>query len=218
MYILASAASVVLTALALWSVRLIEKKVGGKGAENRIGLSFTIPVFLLILAANIYLAYIKAMPGSSLLLNTLLLTAVVSSFQDLKYREIEDEIHIIAFAAGIAGLIIKGFNPLDSFLGLLAGGGTLLAIALLTRGGMGGADIKLNAVYGVILGLKLSVLSLFIAFTAGALASLLLLLFRIKGRKDVIPFSPFLSVGALTSFAFGGSIISLYLSLLYRLH
>jgi leader peptidase (prepilin peptidase) / N-methyltransferase len=79
---------------------------------------------------------------------------------------------------------------------------------------MGGADIKLNAVYGAILGLKLSVLSLFIAFIVGALISALLILFRIKGRKDVIPFSPFLSIGALTSFAFGGIIINMYLGLL----
>ncbi len=215
MYVLAVAASFALTALAFWSVRLIEKKVGIGGAENKITLSFTVPAFILFLAGNIYFAYIKAVPGSSMLLNTLLLTAVVSSFQDLKYREIEDEIHIIALGAGIAGLLIKGFNPLDSFLGLLAGGGTLLAIAVLTRGGMGGADIKLNAVYGAILGLKLSLLSLFIAFTAGAITSLLLILFRIKGRKDVIPFSPFLSIGALTSFAFGGSIINMYLDVLH---
>ena len=216
MYVLALAAGLALTVLAYYSVRLIEKKVGSNGAENKIGLNFISPVFILFMSANIYFAYIKAVPGSFLLMNILLLTTVVSSFQDLKHREIEDEIHIIALVAGIAGLIIKGFNPLDSFLGLLAGVGTLLVIAVLTRGGMGGADIKLNAVYGVILGLKLSVLSLFIAFTVGALTSLLLISFKLKGRKDVIPFSPFLSIGALTSFVFGWSIIYMYLGLLNR--
>lgn len=214
MYVLALGASLVLTALALYSVTLIEKKTGRNSTENKIGLSFTVPVFILFLAANIYLVYIKAMPGNCLLLDSLLLTAVVSSFQDLKYKEIEDEVHIIALAAGIAGLIIRGFNPLDSILGLLLGGGVLLLIAVLTKGGMGGADIKLNAVYGAVLGLKLSVLSLFIAFIAGALTSLLLLIFRIKGRTDVIPFSPFLSVGALTSFVFGTDIINIYIGFL----
>ncbi len=214
MYLLAIAMSLALTALALWFVRRIEKKVGSSGAENRVSRGFTVPVFILFLISNIYLAYTEESVGSSLLLNLLLMTAVVSSFQDLKYREIEDEVHFVAFGAGIAGLIIKGINPLDSFLGLLVGGGTLLAIAVLTRGGMGGADIKLNAVYGVILGLKLAVLSLFIAFVVGAVISLLLILFKIKGRKDIIPFSPFLSIGALTSFAFGGFIINMYLGLL----
>ena len=214
MYVLALAASFILAVLAFWSVRLIEKKVGSSGAENKIRFNFAAPVLMLFIAANMYLAYIKAELGNAILLDILLLTAVVSSFQDLKYREIEDEIHIIALGAGIAGLLIKGFNPLDSFLGLLAAGGTLLVIAIMTKGGMGGADIKLNAVYGAILGLKLSVLSMFIAFIVGAIASVLLILFRIKGRKDVIPFSPFLSIGALTSFAFGGIIINMYLGLL----
>jgi prepilin signal peptidase PulO-like enzyme (type II secretory pathway) len=214
MYVLAIAVSFALAALAFGAVRLVEKKVSGSGAENKIKFNFAAAFLVLFMAANLYLAYIKATLGNALLLDILLMTAVVSSFQDLKYREIEDEIHIIALGAGIAGLLIKGFNPLDSFLGLLAGGGFLLIIAILTRGGMGGADIKLNAVYGAILGLKLSVLSLFIAFIVGALISALLILFRIKGRKDVIPFSPFLSIGALTSFAFGGIIINMYLGLL----
>lgn len=213
MYSLAVISSVALTALSVWFVKLLERKVG-VGSEKRIGLCFSVPVFILFSAANMYIIYINAVKGSYLLLNILLLTAVVSSYQDLKYREIEDEIHLAALGAGLIGLIIKGFYPLDSFLGMLSGGGILLLIAILTRGGMGGADIKLNAVYGAILGLKLSLLSLLIAFMVGALASLLLVLFRIKGRKDLIPFSPFLSIGALTSFAFGRSIINLYLGFL----
>jgi len=213
MYVLAIIISIVLTAIAVYSAGLIEKKVGSDSV-NQIGLFITAPVFILILAANLYFAYIKETVGNYLLLDTLLLTAVISSFQDLKYREVEDEIHIIALTAGIAGLIINGSNPLDALLGLLSGGGVLLLIAVLTRGGMGGADIKINAVYGAVLGLRLSLLSLFIAFTVGALVSLLLIIFKLKGRKDVIPFSPFLSVGALTAFVFGTDIINIYTNFL----
>lgn len=214
MYVLAIEASLVLAALAFGAVRLVEKKVSGSGAANKIGLNFAAALLMIFLAANLYLIHMKMTLGNAVLMNIMLLTAVVSSFQDLKYREIEDEIHVVALGAGIAGLLIKGFNPLDSLLGLLAGGGILLIIAVLTRGGMGGADIKLNAVYGAILGFKLSILSMLIAFIVGALTSVLLILFRIKGRKDVIPFSPFLSIGALTSFAFGGIIINMYIGLL----
>lgn len=212
MYILAIAAGIVMTALAVQSVKLIEKKIGS--GTYRAGMYLIIPVLILFSASNIYMAYLKAAPADFLLLDTMLMTAAVSSYQDFKYREIEDEIHIIALAAGLAGLILRGFSPLDSFLGLLVSGGTLLLIAIVTRGGMGGADIKLNAVYGMMLGLKLSVLSLLLAFMVGAVTSLLLILFKIKGRKDVIPFSPFLSIGALISFAFGDRIINAYLSFL----
>jgi leader peptidase (prepilin peptidase)/N-methyltransferase len=202
-----------MTALSMWLVILIERRVGGTAAV-RISSSFVLPVFLLFLAFNIYMIYINETVGHYLLMNTLLLTAGVSSYQDLKYREFENEIHVAALAVGLIGLAADGFSPVDSLLGLLAGGGVLLLIAVLTRGGMGGADIKLNAVYGAILGFRLSILSLLIAFTVGALVSLLLVLFRIKGRKDVIPFSPFLSIGALISFVFGNGIIDAYLGLL----
>jgi len=201
--------SIAFTAVSVLLVKLLERKIGA-GTGGKIGLSFAVPVFILFLTANMYMIN-KNAEGSYLILNVLLLTAVVSSYQDMKYREIEDEIHIAALGAGLMGLVIKGFQPLDAFLGLLAGGGILLLIAILTKGGMGGADIKLNAVYGTILGLRLLVLSLVIAFAAGALASLLLILFRIKNRKDVIPFSPFLSIGALTAFVFGKSIAGIYL-------
>lgn len=152
--------------------------------------------------------------GDMLLFCTLLLTAAVSSYQDLKHREIEDRVHIIALGAGMAVLVIKGFNPLDSLLGMLTGGGVLFLIAVLTKGGMGGADIKLNSVYGMILGLKLTVLALFTAFTAGAVISLLLITFKLKSRKDEIPFTPFLSAGALVSFIFGDYLIDMYLKIM----
>lgn len=210
MYGLAIMLSIALTILSVWFVKLLEGKVGAH-AEKRIGLSFSAPVFILYISAGSYMIYINAATGSFFLLSALLVTAVVSSYQDLKYSEIEDEIHLAALSAGLIGLIIKGFHPMDSFLGFFFGGGSLLFVSILSKGGMGGADIKLNAVYGAILGLKLSVLSLLIAFTVGALASLLLILFRIKRRKDFIPFSPFLSIGALTSFMFGIDIINRYI-------
>jgi hypothetical protein len=162
MYVLAVILSLVMTALSMWLVILIERRVGGTAAV-KIGPSFVLPVFLLFLAFNIYMIYINEAVGHYLLMNTLLLTAVVSSYQDLKYSEIENEIHVGALAAGLIGLAADGFSPVDSLLGLLAGGGVLLFIAVLTRGGMGGADIKLNAIYGAMLGFRLSILSLLIA-------------------------------------------------------
>ena len=77
-----------LTALAFWSVRLVEKKVGSGGSEKMIRFNFAVPVFIMFTTANIYLAYTKAMLGSALLMNILLLTAIVSSFQDLKYENV----------------------------------------------------------------------------------------------------------------------------------
>ena len=76
---------------------------------------------------------------------------------------------------------------LDSFIGLLAGGGFLYLVAVLSRGGMGGGDIKLAGGCGAILGLKGVANTLVTAFILGAVVGIILMLFKIKGRKDPIP-------------------------------
>ena len=96
----------------------------------------------------------------------------------------------------------------------LVGGTILLIIAILTKGGMGGGDIKFMAALGVWLGLKLTLLTLFLSFVIGGIGSLLLLAFKIKGRKDFIPFGPFIAVAAFISMLYGNEIIAWYLNLL----
>ena len=177
MYIFVIAAGVALTLFTIRIAGLIEKRAGGYGRKPEISMRFTAFVFVLLLSTGMYLAYKKAAYESLLLLYVLLVTAVLSSYQDLKYGEIEDEIQLAALTAGGIALIIKGFIPLYSFFGLLFGGGILLLISILSKGGMGGADIKLNAVYGAILGFKMSLLSLLIAFILGSLTSLFLMFF-----------------------------------------
>ncbi len=51
----------------------------------------------------------------------------------------------------------------------------------------------------------------FIAFVGGGVISLLLLAFRIRGRKDTIPFGPYLVLGALVVLAAGEPIRDWYL-------
>lgn len=99
---------------------------------------------------------------------------------------------------------------LDPVLGFLAGGLPMLVIALLARGGMGGGDIKFAAAFGIWLGWKFTLLALVLSFFIGGTVSSLLLLLRIRGRKDMIPFGPFLALGAWLSFLYGGEILRWY--------
>jgi len=98
----------------------------------------------------------------------------------------------------------------DGLLGLLSGGLLLLAIAVISKGAMGGGDIKLIAVLGLILGLKLTILNILLSFVIGAVVSLYLLLSGQKGRKDVIPFGPFISIAFLITLFYGDIIINWY--------
>ncbi|MEM5769505.1 MAG: A24 family peptidase, partial [Bacillota bacterium] len=74
----------------------------------------------------------------------------------------------------------------------------------------GGGDIKMMAWIGLFLGLKMTLLALFLSFVIGGLASLILILAGRKRRKDFIPFGPFLAAGGFTAYVFGPAILAWY--------
>jgi leader peptidase (prepilin peptidase)/N-methyltransferase len=76
---------------------------------------------------------------------------------------------------------------------------------------MGGGDIKLMGAMGAFLGLRAAVLALLISFILGGIIGLLLIVFKIKSRKDYIPFGPFLALGTIIAMLFYDEIIIWYL-------
>jgi len=98
----------------------------------------------------------------------------------------------------------------DGISGSLSGGLLFLAIAVISNGAMGGGDIKLIAVLGLILGLKKTLLNILLAFIIGAAVSLYLLLSGRKGRKDAIPFGPFINIAFIITLFYGDMIIRWY--------
>ncbi|MEK9186423.1 MAG: A24 family peptidase, partial [Patescibacteria group bacterium] len=63
--------------------------------------------------------------------------------------------------------------------------------------GMGWGDVKLGAALGLWLGLPGIFYALVSAFILGAIFGVILLITKQKGRKDAIPFGPFLAIGAI---------------------
>lgn len=100
---------------------------------------------------------------------------------------------------------------MDSTLGFFSGGLLFLLIAIISNGAMGGGDIKLIAVLGFILGLKKTLLNILLSFLIGAVISIFLLLSGKKGRKDAIPFGPFINISFLITIIFGEGIINWYI-------
>ena len=99
----------------------------------------------------------------------------------------------------------------SSIIGLLAGGGLFYAIAVLSRGGMGGGDIKMMAMVGSLTGWKSVILTTFLGSLTGAILGIFLMIFKGKGRKTKIPFGPFLALGAVLTLFLGQEILSWYL-------
>lgn len=133
---------------------------------------------------------------------------------DLHHQILPDRITLPGIVLGLlasATLLPSGFLP--ALAGALLGGGLFFLIALVSRGGMGGGDIKLIAMIGAFLGWQAVLLTTFLAATVGGLVGVVLMLFFGKGRKFAVPFGPFLSAGAVVCLLWGNRMIDWYLSL-----
>ncbi|MBW2176266.1 MAG: prepilin peptidase [Deltaproteobacteria bacterium] len=141
---------------------------------------------------------------------------LVITFIDIDHRIIPDIISLSGIPLGLAAsFFIPSLRPVDSIIGLLAGGGILYAVAwgygLITgKEGMGGGDIKLLAMIGAFIGWKGVLLTIFMASAIGTLAGVLVMLKTKKNMKLAIPFGPFLAIGAIIYIFFGNELIIWY--------
>jgi len=107
---------------------------------------------------------------------------------------------------------------LGGIANFVAGGGigfiTFLVIALLSHGGMGWGDIKLAALIGLATGFPLVFMALIIGSIIGSVVAVFFLIAKKKGRKEAIPFGPFLSLGTLITLLWGSNILAWYLGLM----
>ena len=144
---------------------------------------------------------------------------VVITFIDYDLQIIPDEITLPGIPIGLlAGWLIlpdpfyraAGLGLTGSLIGAVTGFLLYYSIAFLSRGGMGGGDIKMMAMSGAVLGWKGVILTTFLASFAGSAVGLYLLAFKGKGRKTKVPFGPFLAAGALLSLLLGQEIVRWY--------
>jgi len=147
---------------------------------------------------------------------------IIITFIDLKENIIPDVLSLPFLLLGfLMSFFLKNLSPINSLLGILAGGGVLLLVAILgsflfKKEAMGGGDIKLAAMVGAFLGWQLTLLSLFLSFFTGAIIGIVILI-KNKGESDPIPFGPFIALGTIIALFFGHSIINWYLSLVIHL-
>jgi leader peptidase (prepilin peptidase)/N-methyltransferase len=73
--------------------------------------------------------------------------------------------------------------------------------------------VKMAALIGLVTGLRLTFVALLMGVILGGLVAGLLLAFKIKKRKEAIPFGPFLSVATIVTLLWGSYILDWYLRL-----
>jgi len=158
----------------------------------------------------------------SLVYYTFIITLIVITYIDIDHQIIPDMISLPGIPIFfLASLALPDMTVTDSLLGLLAGGGSLYLVAwgysLLTgKEGMGGGDIKLLAMMGVLIGWRGVFFTIFAASLTGTLVGTAVMLASGKGfkGKSRIPFGPFLSIGAIAYIFIGDILIYWYWDLL----
>lgn len=147
---------------------------------------------------NFFSDYVKAAK-----LTTLVLLLAPVAYIDFKSKTIPNKLLLAGLFARVIFYIIEIFAKnreiLDIFAsdikGVLLGGGVFLLGALIAKNSIGIGDIKMYGLIGLFSGytgtLASMLFSLFICF----IASVILLVFRKKGRKDTLPLAPFVLVG-----------------------
>jgi leader peptidase (prepilin peptidase)/N-methyltransferase len=146
---------------------------------------------------------------------------IAITFIDLDFQIIPDSITLPGIPLGLLAGIFLLPDPMArmmslgwkaSLIGVAVGFGLYYAVAVLSRGGMGGGDIKLMSMVGGAMGWKAVLLTTFLGSLAGSVLGLFLILFRGKGRKTKVPFGPFLALGTVLTLFLGQEVLWWYLN------
>lgn len=142
-------------------------------------------------------------------------------FIDYDHSIIPDSLNLGIFIIALLMIVSQMFlrekglsELLFHIFGLLAGGGFFFFIAVVTNGAMGGGDIKIMAALGFLFGLSHTLVLMFFSFVLGGVLSTILIILKIKKRKDYIPFGPFICLAAFITIFWGETIIHWYINFL----
>lgn len=141
---------------------------------------------------------------SSLIFVSSLITIIVS---DIEYMIILDEVLIFAIF-GIILVDIIDIGLYDTTLRILSGLGSFIIMLLVKKIGdimfkqesLGGGDIKLMFLIGLVIGFPMSICNIFFATFIAFPIALFLLLFK---KDNIIPFGPFLSMSGIILYIWG---------------
>jgi leader peptidase (prepilin peptidase) / N-methyltransferase len=155
--------------------------------------------------------------GQAVLMYLLVAGLLVVTFIDIDHRIIPDVISLSGIPIGLAASFgLSDVSPLQSLIGILAGGGSLFLVAwgyqLATgREGMGGGDIKLLAMIGAFFGWPGVLFTIFTASLTGTRAGMAVILRQRGNMRLAVPFGPFLAIGAIGYAFIGPETLAWYL-------
>ena len=159
---------------------------------------FLLPLAFLLCGARA--VYIASSPVELLFLLFASASLLLMTATDFEQYCLFDAM-MIPFAAG--GLLLSLIQlPLltDHLIAAAAGGAAFLVLAILSRGALGGGDVKLIASLGLWLGTDALLFVTMAGIVFGGISALVLMLLGFKKRKSAFAYGPYFALTALTLF------------------
>ena len=163
-------------------------------------------VFMLLFIQNIDLQHLVIF----LILSAILI--LISVIDILEKSIYQSHLYILFALVIVFRIFLEPIGSLiDLFYGPLTFGGFLAVLRwiggkIYKKEAMGIGDVKLAVVLGFMLSLKLAVVALYTSFISASIVGVYLIASKRKSER-IIPFAPFLSLGAITAYFFGQNII-----------
>jgi leader peptidase (prepilin peptidase)/N-methyltransferase len=201
-----------------------------RGKCRQCGAAIGSRYFLVeLLTATLFLlAWVKFPFGLCAFYWLIIAALIAATFIDLEHFIIPNE---ITYGGIVLGLLLSPVSPvlragnsalgaaLQSAVGMLTGGLSLLAVAVLgekvfKKEAMGMGDVKLLAALGALLGWQAALFTLFVSSVAGGVVGLALIAARRGQWGTKIPFGPYIAFGAAVWIFSGREIVEWYFGFL----
>ncbi|MFA6551123.1 MAG: prepilin peptidase [Patescibacteria group bacterium] len=141
---------------------------------------------------------------------------IIVFIYDLRWQLILDKITLPAMVIALGFNLFLGAGWQNLLLAAIMGGGFFLAQYLISRGRwVGGGDIRLGALMGLMLGWPQILTALFLAYVSGAIIGVGLLVARKKQWSSQVPFGTFLSAATVVVLLWGSKILEWYLGIIF---
>ena len=186
--------------------------LGGKCRYCKTKLSLQYPFVEFINGLGYAMIVIANGVNIESILYCLCMSALLAlSVIDWRTYEIPVAFNVFIGILGIIRLLTDYRHWYIYILGLVSVSGFLFIIYLASKGrGIGGGDVKLMAAVGLLIGLKLIVLSLVLGCLLGSVIHLLYM--KLKDKDHMLAFGPYLSMGIFISMIVGHQIIEWYVN------
>ncbi|PEJ49359.1 prepilin peptidase [Bacillus sp. AFS002410] len=157
------------------------------------------------------LPFVTNWSEETIIVLTLVSLFVIITVSDLAYMIIPNKVlGFFSVLFLIEQLVVPRISWSDAILGAVTGFAILLLIAFVSRGRMGGGDIKLFGLIGFVVGVKLVLLTLFLSCFIGTIVGVSGMVVGKLKKGQYIPFGPSIFVGTIIASIYGEALINWY--------